>query len=61
MTTPQKTSEGSPRNKKFTVRVTVTNFDEIRERVDQAWRTFGPAVYKWIRVTLFAHGPVSRN
>ncbi|WLD14648.1 plasmid mobilization protein [Planctellipticum variicoloris] len=46
MTTTQKTSEGAPRNKKITVRVTAEEFAEIRRRAYAAGRDLRPEVYE---------------
>lgn len=56
MTTTQKTSEGAPRNKKITVRVTAEEFAEIRRRAYAAGRDLGPEVYEWIRPRLRQEG-----
>lgn len=46
------TSNGAPRNKKITVRVTAEEFAEIRRRAYAADREMGPEVYEWIRPRL---------
>lgn len=44
--TTKPTSEGAPRNKKITVRVTAEEFAEIRQRAYSARRDVGPEIYE---------------